>query len=70
LAKEIATASPAGLAFVDSGPGIARRTAFLTHDQLWPDLPGGLAVFTRADDGIDLLQSSLRTYGLTETQIL
>jgi glutamate racemase len=70
LAKEIATASPAGLAFVDSGPGIARRTAFLTQDQLWPDLPGGLAVFTRADDGIDLLQSSLRTYGLTETQIL
>lgn len=40
--------SPAGMRFVDGGPGIARRIAHLTQGQGWPDEPGpARLVFTR-----------------------
>lgn len=46
LAEELAAALP-GVTFVDGGPGIARRIAFLTGGQPWPPtLPPGIAVFT------------------------
>ena len=46
LAEEIAAAWP-GVAQVDGGAGIARRIAWLTRDQPWPETPRpGIAVFT------------------------
>lgn len=46
--EELAAAAPPGVRFVDGGPGIARRIAFLTQGQDWPDAPGeNVAVFTR-----------------------
>ena len=44
---ELAAAAPRPIAFVDGKEGIARRTAWLTRDQVWPDRAGeGIAVFT------------------------
>jgi glutamate racemase len=46
LDGEIAAAWP-GVALVDGGPGIARRIAFLTAGQPWPEQPApGIALFT------------------------
>lgn len=64
LAEEIAAASPTGVTLVDSGAGIARRTAFLTLGQEWPAHPTGLAVFTRQADDITALKPALSAYGL------
>ncbi len=70
LSKEIAAASPSQVTQVDSGEGIARRVAFLTKDQHWPDASTGLAVFTRDAPDLDLLGPALDGYGLFETRIL
>ena len=46
LADELRAAFP-DVAYVDGGPGIARRIAFLTREQPWPaGPPAGIAVFT------------------------
>jgi glutamate racemase len=46
LQDELRAAFP-NVAYVDGGPGIARRIAFLTEDQPWPSpSPEGLLVFT------------------------
>lgn len=48
LAGPLAAAAPAGVRFVDGGPGIARRVAQLTAGTDWPDTPPpGRLVFTR-----------------------
>lgn len=70
LAAEIAAASPAGVTLVDSGAGIARRTAHLMQNQPWPDRATGRAVFTRDDQGLAELAPALHRYGLTSTEIL
>jgi glutamate racemase len=71
LAAEIAHASPKGLALVDSGAGIARRTAFLTKDAAWPETRGdGIAIFTRDGDDVRLLAPALSGYGQTQIKIL
>lgn len=70
LATEIAAASPHRVALVDSGAGIARRTAHLLTGQSWPDAPSGTAVFTRTDPSLSALAPALLRYGLTETAIL
>lgn len=70
LADEIAGASPAGAALVDSGEGIARRTAFLTQGQEWPSEPHGVAVFTRDDPDLEDLRPALASHGLSEIRIL
>jgi glutamate racemase len=70
LADEIRAASPAKVTLVDSGEGIARRTAHLCTDQSWPDRPSGRAVFTRPDPEIAALQPALAEYGLTQIDIL
>lgn len=70
LAAEIAAASPAGVALVESGEGIARRAAFLTQGQDWPGDPQGIAVFTRDDPDLVELRPALADYGLSETRIL
>jgi glutamate racemase len=71
LAAEIAHASPKGVTLVDSGAGIARRTAFLTKDAAWPETRGdGIAIFTRDGDDVRLLAPALSGYGLTQIKIL
>jgi glutamate racemase len=46
LAEELRSAFP-NVAYVDGGPGIARRIAYLTKDQAWPQSPSeGTLVFT------------------------
>jgi glutamate racemase len=70
LAKEIAAASPSGITLVDSGAGIARRTAHLLVDQSWPLQPLGRAVFSRSDSSLAALTPALRGFGLTETDTL
>ena len=70
LRAEIAAASPPGVTLVDSGQGIARRTAFLTQGQDWPDMSSGKAVFTSDDANVRLLVPALSRYGLGDVEII
>ena len=70
LSEEIATASPAGVTLVDSGVGIARRAAFLTQGQEWPERPEGRAVFTKDSTDVSTLKPTLASYGLTQIDLL
>jgi glutamate racemase len=70
LAEEIAAASPTGVTLVDSGAGIARRTAFLTKGQEWPEQAEGRAVFTKGSEDITALKPALASYGLTHIDTL
>jgi glutamate racemase len=68
LAEEIAAAFPA-IVQVDGGHGIARRTAYLTQGQPWPEAPsGGIAIFTSADRVPHA--STLASFGLEVIQLL
>lgn len=68
---ELRAASPRELTFVDGGPGIARRIAYLTQGQSWPSArPDGVAVFTRVDADTEALRPALQTYGLTRIDAL
>ena len=63
LIEELDAAMP-GVKFIDGGPGIARRIAWLTQGQAWPDTaPAGIAVFTGAPPAA-ALTASLRRFGL------
>ncbi len=65
LEEELRQAFPA-VSWIDGGAGIARRIAFLTRGQPWPDCyPGGTAGFTGDPPGPPLLKA-LASYGLTE----
>ncbi|GAA4720277.1 glutamate racemase [Sphingomonas lutea] len=69
LADELRAAHP-GVALVDGGPGIARRIAFLTRGQPWPEAPPpGIAVFT-GEPPSPALAAALARYGLHEVQTL
>ena len=71
LRDELAAASPSGSAFIDSGQGIARRTAHLLAGVDWPaDPPPSCAVFTRGDAEVDALRPALHAYGLDEVEYL
>jgi glutamate racemase len=70
LREEIAAASPPSVTLVDSGQGIARRTAFLTQGQDWPEVPSGKAVFTTNDANVRLLVPALSRYGLDVVEII
>jgi len=68
---ELAAAAPRPLAFVDGGAGIARRTAWLTRDRMWPDSPGeGIAVFTGPADRAEAYRQGLAAFGLTQFESL
>lgn len=68
LSEELAAAAP-GVAFVDGGPGIARRIASLTAEQGWPNKPAqGIAVFTGAVP--PELLAALARYGLSTVNSL
>ncbi|WP_137897551.1 glutamate racemase [Sphingomonas sp. 2SG] len=65
VAAELAAAAPAGVHFVDGGPGIARRIAFLTEGQGWPAGESvHRAVFTRLGDAERALAPALADYGI------
>ena len=69
LEVELGAALP-GVRFVDGGPGIARRIAFLTKGQDWPDRAlSGIAVFTGATPA-PALAEALAGFGLKEIQRL
>ena len=68
---ELAAAAPRPLRFVDGGAGIARRIAFLTTGQSWPDSTGpGTAVFTGSADVSPALRDSLAGFGLDRIETL
>ena len=68
LRDELSQAFP-GVAWIDGGPGIARRIAWLTREQPWPANPSdGVMVFT-AEPRSSLL-SSLAHYGIGEIRSL
>lgn len=63
LAQELAIALP-GVEFVDGGPGIARRIAYLTRGQPWPTFrPPGHAYFTGGPPAT-ALASALKSFGI------
>lgn len=69
LADELRAALPRARQ-VDGGPGIARRIAFLTQDQLWPAEPSpSVAVFTGALPP-SRLAAALAGYGLSRIERL
>ena len=71
LEAEMAAVSPAGMRFVDGGPGIARRVAHLTEGQQWPDAPmAGRAVFTSRDPRTERLAHALAKFGLGAAELL
>lgn len=63
LLEDDLRASFPGVTYVDGGPGIARRIAWLTREQPWPASPReGIAVFT--DSSRRPLESALAKFGL------
>jgi glutamate racemase len=68
---ELAAAAPRPLAFVHGAAGIARRTAFLLRDHIWPEAPGeGIAVFTAPSPAIGAYRAGLAGFGLTRLETL
>jgi len=71
VADRLAAVAPRTLTFVDGAKGIARRVAYLTRDQDWPDAPSpGTAVFTAPIDISPGLQTSLASFGLSKIECL
>lgn len=71
LQDEMAAMVPAGVRFVDGGPGIARRVAHLTDGQAWPDAPApGRLVFTRLGERERALAPGLALHGLHQVEEL
>lgn len=63
LAKTMAEIAP-GIRFVDGGPGIARRIAYLTQGQGWPKVaPQHRLVFTRLGERERAIAAGLATQG-------
>ena len=70
LAPELAGAFGPQVQFIDGAAGIARRIAHLTQGQSFARSAPDFALFTRADDGLVLLQPALASYGLTRMEQL
>jgi glutamate racemase len=71
LKGELAAAAPRPIAFVDGNDGIARRTAWLTRNRIWPDSPSeGVAIFTGAADHAEAYRAGLAGFGLTRIEKL
>ncbi|RVT40813.1 glutamate racemase [Sphingobium algorifonticola] len=68
---ELAAAAPHPIRFVHGGEGIARRIAYLTQDQPWPDAASpGTAIFTRLDDAVLKLENALAGFGIRRMEAL
>jgi glutamate racemase len=64
--EELAAAAARPIRFVDGKEGIARRTAWLTRDDRWPEDPGeGIALFTRWTDDMEAYRPGLARFGLS-----
>lgn len=71
VADRLAAVTPRALRFVDGAKGIARRVAYLTRDQQWPEVPApGIAVFTAPIEIESGLKASLARFGLTQIERL
>ncbi len=71
LEEEMRAVAPAGVAFVDGGPGIARRVAVLTQGQDWPREPAAhRLVFTRLGDREARIGAHLRAHGFASPETL
>lgn len=67
LKQELQEVAPRPLQFIDGAEGIARRTAHLLQDAVWPEeRPEGRAIFTGGTEGLEPLLPVLRRYGLTQ----
>jgi glutamate racemase len=65
VADRLAEVSPRPLTFVHGGDGIARRIAYLTEGQDWPETPPlGIALFTDNEPVPPALAERLAGYGL------
>ncbi|TGX53406.1 glutamate racemase [Sphingomonas gei] len=58
------------VSFIDGGAGIARRVAYLTAGQQWPEPISGRAVFTARSARTDKLAPALARFGLVEVETL
>ena len=70
VSDELAEAAPHPVRFVDGAPGIARRVAYLTEGQDWPETPLHRAVFTRFGDAERHLAPALARYGINRAESL
>jgi len=70
VSDELAEAAPHPVRFVDGAPGIARRVAYLTEGQDWPEAPLHRAVFTRFGDAERHLAPALARYGINRAESL
>jgi glutamate racemase len=71
LTEELAAATGGRVQFVDGGPGIARRVAYLTEEHQWPEAAvPGRAVFTASNARTAKLAPALARFGLTEIEAL
>jgi glutamate racemase len=69
--QELQAAAPRPIHFVDGKEGIARHTAWLTRDKVWPeDPPPGIAVFTRWNDSFEAYRPCLAAWGLERVEPL
>jgi len=69
LREELQAAFP-DVAYVDGGPGITRRIAYLTQDHPWPREPScGLIIYSGAE-GRRPLMSTLASFGIGEVETL
>lgn len=68
---ELTAAAPRALNFIDGSAGIARRIAFLTEGQSWPEiLRPGHAVFTAPLEAPLGIEKGLRGFGLDRIEFL
>jgi glutamate racemase len=71
IEDSLAAAAPRPLAFVDGKEGIARRTAWLLRETVWPDKAReGIAVFTGRNFDAEPYRAGLAGYGLTRIERL
>ena len=71
LEDDLRAAAGPGVAFVDGGPGIARRIAHLTAGQDWPESPTpGRLVFTKLGDREQAIAATLAKRGFAEAEAL
>ena len=71
LERDMIAVAPAGVRFVDGGPGIARRIAHLTAGQEWPATPQpGRLVFTRLGERERAIAAGLAARGFATAEAL
>jgi glutamate racemase len=71
VTEEMTAASPHPVHFIDGAAGIARRIAYLTQGQCWPDeSPEHRAVFTRYGEAEHRLAPALARFGITRAESL